>query len=214
MPALGFASCKSGFWNRRLRDAASKRNIRALAPAVALAFAFLLVADVSLARVTRPRANASAAPGAVAASRCLACPALWLPTCAMGPCTDITVAATTPTTPASGAGQWRRSAASVWARPTIRGQAWGTCMAPHQRSRSSANAPLKRLPERACQSGLARAGLPPFPPLLPAALPPRGTISDSTLQATDFAYLTLRAARGDLTPHGPNSVTARWHDTA
>ena len=51
-------------------------------------------------------------------------------------------------------GQWRRGAASVWARPPTRGHLQRTHVGPRQRWKSSANALPKRLPELACLRSL------------------------------------------------------------
>ncbi|CAE7397509.1 unnamed protein product, partial [Symbiodinium pilosum] len=95
-----------------------------------------------------------------------------------------------------------RGAQRSW-RPMASGrrERVGEAANPGPPAADSRGAPSALEVQRQCAAeALARAGLPPFPPLLPEAVSPCGMISDTASQATDLAYLTPRAAGGDLTP--------------
>ncbi|CAE7385838.1 unnamed protein product [Symbiodinium pilosum] len=147
---------------------------------------------MSFAHVTLPRTNAPAATCSIGA------PPRFLRAAsphARDATSDIAAAATTPTALCRGAQRsWRPMAPG-------RRERVGEAANPGPPAADSRGAPSALEVQRQCAAeALARAGLPPFPPLPPEAVSPCGTISDTASQATDLAYLTPRAAGGDLTP--------------
>ena len=160
LPARGHASCRRVFWSERLRHASSKRK-GAFAPTV---IASLLAADMSFAHITLPRTNAPAATCSIGA------PPRFLRAAsphARDATSDIAAAAKTPTALCRGAHRsWRPMAPGR--RERVREAA-----NPGPPAADSRGAPSALEVQRQCAAeALARAGLPPFPPL-----PPEGGVA-------------------------------------
>ena len=98
-------------------------------------------------------------------------------------------------------GQWRRGAASVWARPPTRGHLQRTHVGPRQRWKSSANALPKRWPELACPRSL-HCRQRPCHHVARSAIPHR----------KQRTWLTLLPAQRAATSRlWQNAATVLWH---